>query len=334
MMTEDLLQKDPPEDILERREELLQPPDPDLYSLFSRMVTDGGARLVVSFGGGSVPGLCGNVALARILEELNLRQHVQEVWGTSAGAAIGGPWASGTEALTILKRIAALDRPRSVDIAWGKLLGALMLRPFGRKLPDGLIAGRHFKETIDACLSKDEFSDCPTPFRCIACTDDGRATKKVFRRGKLLPAILSSMSIPGVMMPRNPEPDEKTGFYDGGLLEKTPLSSPISEHQRLHSKSSLVLLGTHYGNEARAVRARGFVNRFLSCIHAMESVCWDYQLDEAHKRPNVQLLMLNPRISDPNLFDFARVERNYLEARAVFLSSLQNGRIALTFGSR
>lgn len=322
-------------DLPARRDEILAPPDPALYTIFARLLRESGGRVVVSFGGGSVPGLCGNVALARILEELDLRGSIHEVWGTSAGAVVGGIWASGTEAGDILANVAALDRRGSVDVAWLSLLKTVLLRPFGHSIPDGLVLGRHFTRTIEASLKARTFEECAIPFRCIACTDDGHVRRKIFRRGRLLPAILSSMSIPGVMIPRPREPGEDTGYYDGGLVEKTPLYSPISEHQRLHGKRPLVILGTHYGNEARAAPAQGFIDRFLACIHAMEEVCWSYQLAEARNREDVRLLLLlNPKLDDPGLFDFSRVERNYLHARASFLAALQNGRIALTFGMK
>ena len=45
------------------------------------------------------------------------------------------------------------------------------------------------------------FEDCPTPFRCVACTDDGRPGRIVFHEGPLLPAIFASMTIPGIVTP-------------------------------------------------------------------------------------------------------------------------------------
>ena len=74
-----------------RIEEQAEPLNPERFSALRRMILDGGHRLVVSFGGGSLPGLCGNLALARILEELELREHVTEIWATSVGTINGLP---------------------------------------------------------------------------------------------------------------------------------------------------------------------------------------------------------------------------------------------------
>ena len=56
--------------------------DPDRFKTLTRMVTGGEYRLVVSFGGGAVPGLAGNLALAHLLEQIDLKKHVEEVSST------------------------------------------------------------------------------------------------------------------------------------------------------------------------------------------------------------------------------------------------------------
>ena len=62
--------------------------DRERFTTLERLVKDEGHRLVVSFGGGAVPGLAGNIGLAYLLEQLDLKKHVEEVWGTSAGAIV------------------------------------------------------------------------------------------------------------------------------------------------------------------------------------------------------------------------------------------------------
>ena len=59
------------------------------------------------------------------------------------------------------------------------------------------------------------------------------ATPKIFRRGKLLPAVFASMALPGIVIP---QPVDGKHFYDGGLVEKTPLLSPIAEHGQTGDK--------------------------------------------------------------------------------------------------
>jgi predicted acylesterase/phospholipase RssA len=319
---------------LSRREEIEAPPDPADYSAFVRLVSNPDNRLVVSFGGGATPGLCGNLALARLLEELNLRQHVAEVWGTSAGAVVGGGWATGSDALEVLRLVQSLDRRGAIDFCLWKMFVSLVLRPLGRALPDGVILGRQFAATTDAGLRVKSFEECPTPFRCIAVADDGSNRRKVFRKGPLLPAIFSSMSLPGIVVPRSRQTDEECGYYDGGLVEKTPLISPIGDHLRSGDRRRLLLLATHFRGNSRRLPARGFIARFIQTIYALEEVLWEYQLEEARRRykQKADLLMVNPQLDNDSLFDFSRSLGYYLQARENFKEALQNGSLALTFG--
>jgi predicted acylesterase/phospholipase RssA len=306
------------------------PLEPHRYTSLHRLATDPGHRLVLALGGGSVPGICGNVALVRLLEELDLREHVAEIWGTSAGAVVGGGWASGAPALRILDLTKGLDRRGVMDYCYLKIAKALLLRPFGARLPDGLIHGRHLAATIEAGLRVQTFEECPIPFRCIACTDDGRGRRHVFRRGPLLPAILSSLSLAGFIMPRKQE-GEECGYYDGGLVEKTPLISPINEHVRLGETRKLILLGTHFASEQHRP-ATGFFDRYLQALEVQENLNWEYQAAAARQHPGTVLMMLKPRFESAQHFNFGRADEYYVAARRCFRDLLQNAKLALTFG--
>ncbi|MHC4077122.1 MAG: patatin-like phospholipase family protein [Planctomycetota bacterium] len=325
----------PPSDtaVFSRRDLIEAPLNPERYTVLRRLFSEANHKVVVGLGGGALPGLCGNIALARILEELSLRSHVAEIWGTSAGAVVGGGWATGTDALETLDLVRGMHTKGAVDFSLLRFAAGILasLWPFRRPLPDGLIRGDVFWQTIDQGLKVKTFDECPTPFRCIACTDDGRASRKIFRRGQLLPAIFSSMSIPGVVIPR-PGDDEGNHYYDGGLVEKSPMLSPIAEHLRSGDKRKLVLVVTHFGNEIMQTAAQGFYHRFMHTLYAMEELCWDYQLAETRLRSNVDLVLLNPRLQDSALFKFEHTDMNYLAARERFADLLQNAKIAQTFG--
>lgn len=309
-----------------------EPLRPERYTTLRRMVEDGDHRLVVAFGGGSLPGLCGNVALARILEELGLLGRVTEIWGTSAGAVVGSGIASGARALDVLALIDGLDRRGSVDFSPIRF-GLAMLAaawPLRRPIPDGLIRADHFRDAIRRGLRVETFEECAIPFRCIACSDDGLGTRKVFRKGPLLPAVFASMTLPGIVVPR-PANDGKV-YYDGGLVEKSPLLSPISDHARSGDPRKLLLLCTHFSNEVAQSGGRGFFRRFMHTMYALEEVGWSYQLAEARARDDVVLVLLNPHLEDEAMFDFAQTIPHYLRARSAFLDVLQNAKLAQTFG--
>ena len=98
-------------EILDSRREIERPPDPDLYTTFTRLVGSPDHRFVVALGGGAVAGIIGNIALVMLLEELDIAKHVSQIWGTSAGAMIGGGWASGTRASRILEMARGYRHP-------------------------------------------------------------------------------------------------------------------------------------------------------------------------------------------------------------------------------
>ena len=93
-----------------------------------------------------------------------------------------------------------------------------------------------------------------------------------------------------------------------------------------------MLICTHFGNEIMQTTVQGFYNRFMHTFYAMEEQIWDYQLEEARGRKNVDLILLNPRLSDTALFRFKHTDMNYLAARERFKDLLQNAKIGTTFG--
>ncbi|HEU4342747.1 MAG TPA: patatin-like phospholipase family protein [Candidatus Binatia bacterium] len=319
-----------PDEILARRQQIEAPLDPNRYTALRRLVTDPDHRLVVCFGGGSAVALGANAALAQILEELDLKAHVSQVWGTSAGAIIAAGFAAGVGASEIRHRVKAAEG--SLDICWLRLVLSVLLRPFGYPLPEGLIKGRRIAALIEAGLPVKTFEECPIPFRCIAVSDDGQARRTVLRQGPLLPAIYASMTLPGIFMPHGPPPGHDCSYYDGGIVEKTPLRSPISEHLRSGDSRKLLLLATHFRSHGHLPPARSFAHRFLQTIGALEDLAWPYQLAEARKYPNVVLVLLDPQIEVVNVLDLSLLERHYLQGREAFSDQLQNARLALSLG--
>jgi len=314
--------------LIARREQIEAPLEPQRYSAFRRLITREDSRVVISLGGGSAPALAGNIALLRILEELELRAHVQQVWGTSAGAVIGGPWASGTTAEQILHY--TLQGQGRWDLRWLQLGLAFLLHPFGWPLPEGVIGGRHFATLIQAGLQVEEFDQCPIPFRCIAASCDGQPRPRVMFEGPLLPAIMASMCMPGIF---EPQPNGFCDCCDGGIVEKTPLRSPISEYLRSGDARTLLLLATHFGVHGRRAGSRDFIHRFMYGVDTMEELAWPGQLQEARKYPRVLPLVLDPRIVAVRPTDLSRLQLHYWTAREFFVERLQNAHLALALGA-
>lgn len=332
-LLEQLARVERPVDYEAERDEILAPCRPEDYESFTRLVRDPDTALILSLGGGSLPGLCGNTALVRMLEELDLRRSVAAVWGTSAGAIVGGAWCTGRSADEILGHVRSLNRRGSIDVDWLGVLRGFLGRPFGSRPPDSLLRGRVFHQTIARALAHDRIEACDPPFRAIACADDGSIRRKIFSEGSLLCAISASMSLPGLLLPRDEHGQPVTGWYDGGLIERTPLFSPLSEHRRSGDARRPLVLGTYFDTSARRPdTARGFVQRFLFTILSLEDQLWQHHKREVHEQGEADLLILDPSIDDPELFDFSRVDLDYLQARYHFKRQLHDARIAVTMG--
>jgi predicted acylesterase/phospholipase RssA len=318
---------------LQRREEIEAPPVLDRFSSLRRMATDERRRFVISMGGGGVPALCGNAALAKLLEELDLRDHIAEIWGTSAGAIIGGGWASGTNADRLREILCSLRGKRMMDIEWWRLVRGVLFRRFGASFPDAILRGGRFHEAMVSGLSVQNIEDCEIPFRCIACTDDSSGRRKIFREGPLAAAISASMSLPGFLLPRDAEGSPQHGFFDGGLMEKTPLFSPVADHTSLGDERELLILGAYFGTH-QVDPAHGFLERFLVTIDALSEHLWEHQQHETRRQSGLTTLMVDPHINCDSLyFNFGAIDSNYLQSREAFKDKLQNAKIALTLGS-
>lgn len=309
-----------------------EPVKPARFTALRRLVEDPAHRFVVSLGGGGMPGIAGNLALVKLLEDLELRPHVEELWGTSAGAIVAGTWGSGTPPEETLEIVRSVGAPRARDVVWGRILRALLRRPLASSMPPGLVCGARIRAAIARGLRVERLENCPIPVRLIAVHDDGTMRKRVFREGDLCRCIFASMSIPGIVVP---EPVDGSGetFYDGGLAEKTPLLSPVAEHTRRGDGRRLVLIGTHFDNEPNMVPARSFLARFMQTMYALEELAWEYQLREIRQRDDVTLLLLNPRLTDGSLFDVDRLVPNLEASHAVYLDRLQNAKLSLALGA-
>ena len=321
--------------LMAQREEIEAPCNPSHYRILKRIASNPDNHLAIGFGAGSAPGLAGNLALAGLLTELELRPYIKEIWGVSVGAIVGGGWSTGLSVDHMLSLVDELDRKGAVDFARWEVLGVGLARLLlFKQLPDGLVRGRHFRQAIEHGLRVKCFEDCEIPFRAIACTDDGHAEKIIFRQGPLLNAITASMCIPGVVFPIPDWNGRDYGYFDGAVVEKTPLPSIIEEHHREGRKQQLVVICTHFSDSGRIKKPVGFIQRMLNAMHHLEDEAWEYQALKAREASNCKFLVLNPHMKEGTAFDFSVVRFNYLWARKMFKEQLSNAKLATRFEAR
>ena len=192
-------------------------------------------RIGLVLGGGGARGFA-HVSVLKELERLHIP--VDCIAGSSAGALIGGLYASGMPAAEVETLLAAID--------WGKALDDSLARPersfrrkrddelsllsakpglssSGVKLAPGLLAGENIQLLLERVTQPvariDDFNRLPIAFRAVA-TDINTGNAVVIDHGNLGEAIRASMSIPGLFRPVNMD---GRVLVDGGIANQLPV---------------------------------------------------------------------------------------------------------------
>jgi NTE family protein len=163
-------------------------------------------KLGVVMSGGGARGVA-HIGVLKALEEMGVQFSM--VSGTSAGAIVGALYANGYKPDEIFALIKTLSIFKSVRPAW---TWAGLLRM------DGL------QELLLKHLPHNRFEKLKIPLT-VAATEIRRGRIEYFNEGELVPAVLSSCSIPAVFNPMS----FNGGLYvDGGLFDNLPVR-PIKD---------------------------------------------------------------------------------------------------------
>jgi NTE family protein len=163
-------------------------------------------KLGVVMSGGGARGVA-HIGVLKALEEMGVQFSM--VSGTSAGAIVGALYANGYKPDEIFALIKTLSIFKSVRPAW---TWAGLLRM------DGL------QELLLKHLPHNRFEKLKIPLT-VAATEIRKGCIEYFHEGELVPAVLSSCSIPAVFNPMS----FNGGLYvDGGLFDNLPVR-PIKD---------------------------------------------------------------------------------------------------------
>lgn len=159
--------------------------------------------IVYTLSGGAAYGLA-HVGVLKYLEEAGVRPAA--IAGTSMGAIVGGLYAYGYEAAQI-EQIS--ERVRSLELV------KLFFPSFPR---GGIIDTDGIRDFFYGFIQDMRVEDLPVKFRSVA-VDINTGEEIIFDRGRLIDAIIASMSIPAVF-----KPYYYAGRYlvDGGLVNNLP----------------------------------------------------------------------------------------------------------------
>lgn len=151
--------------------------------------------------GGGARGVA-HIGVIKALEEMGV--NISMVSGTSAGSIVGALYANGLKADAIFEIIKNLSIFKSVRPAWTW---------------SGLLTMDGLKELLLKHIPENKFEALKLPLT-VAATEIKKGKIEYFSDGELIPAVVSSCSIPAVFNPVQ----YRGGLYvDGGLFDNMPV---------------------------------------------------------------------------------------------------------------
>lgn len=177
--------------------------------------------VVLSSGGGR--GVYAHTGFLSALEEMGIE--IAAVAGCSAGALVGGIYASGTDLHRWMETIASVrTREYWTPDSWPRFFWNMIVRK-GR----GYSGFSHTQAAIDLIqrnLTATQFEECKIPFYSLAMNLT-RGTKTFFSQGDLAPRIMASAAMPVLYRPVEIDGE---WYSDGAMIEMTPTEAVCCKH--------------------------------------------------------------------------------------------------------
>jgi len=168
-------------------------------------------------GGGGMLG-AHEIGMLRALSEAGIRPDL--VVGTSVGAINGAFVAADPEGAA-----ARLSR------LWqGDELGRAFSERLWERVAHLARSGTHLhsieplRQVLEDALPGDDFADLQLPFHCVAASIE-RASARWFSSGPVVPAVLASCAVPGLLPPVEVDGEH---FLDGGLVHSIPVGRAVA----------------------------------------------------------------------------------------------------------
>jgi NTE family protein len=193
-----------------------------------------GKKVGLALGGGGVRGFS-HIGVLRVLEQENIG--IDLIVGTSAGALIGGAYASGQSPREIQAKVDAYLRSPEFDASALKSIGLAvcpekksLLRKTQSFLKNrfymlrglfhtSVLPAGDFESLIHYFIPEMDIRQTRIPF-CAVATDLITGARIVFSEGSLRQAILASCAVPGAV---EPVPQGRWLLADGGITSLVPV---------------------------------------------------------------------------------------------------------------
>jgi hypothetical protein len=306
---------------------------------------DPDTRVVLSLGSGGVK-LFAHATALRLLEALECSQHVDEIWGSSAGAVVGLLYSHGLSPQAI--------EQSGYDLYSGRY--DLAIRPTKFQLLRHLIRDTFVPSDaagfVDCAQGLSQMLDryCASletrrPFYCVAfnlaeCRPEVLTSEPVpehlegfLAQTDAREAALASSTVPLLFVPRRIQFGEReVPYIDGSTTEDVPLFSPVKKWQLdlaagTETRRRLLVFYvklTGHPTQYRSFEGRMGILRLLQTvasagIHTMHER--DMALLSGH--PEVELLGLRFKDSSPDFFETRRIPEFIRAAKDTFPVQLE-----------
>ncbi len=220
-------------------------------------------KIGFALGSGSARGYA-HIAVIKTLEEHNIKPDY--IAGTSIGAAIGAYYALHKEMNSLISKIKSMKKMeflKLVDLNNPKI---------------SLIKGIKIKKFLEENFFKDRtFKDTKIPLT-ICATDITHKKAIYFEKGRLIDAVMASISIPGIFPPYK---INNTYYIDGGVFHPIP-------YQILLKKGMDKVIGVNLNT----ITAKE--NKNMNVFHILIDI-FSIMMNEIQKAKNTKkVFILNP----------------------------------------
>jgi hypothetical protein len=307
----------------------------DRFPRLLAAIKDPDTKFVVSLGGGGLKAFAHNV-LFRLFESLGIRNHVDEIWGTSAGA-IGALWYSCNVPVDEMDQSGydLYNQRFSLTLSPSKM--RVLSNLFVEHLIPAAWRGGGFsgfmdsaKSIYDFILRLKKYRQPTIPFYCIAFNinefrpevltplifDVPDYRDMIFTVDPIEAAIASS-SVPVLFVPKMIKRQNKVVTYiDGMTTEMVPMISIyrkwlIDRKLGLEKRSKLFVLAAKVAsNTVYQPQINKHISEFAMMLiyhDAMHNAMVESQRTLICRDPNVKLLSLSVPLSEYSNFDVYRI---------------------------
>ncbi len=244
-------------------------------------------RAILVLGGGGMKGFA-HVGVIRAIERLGIT--IDEVYGTSMGAVIGGLYAAGLDSYAIEESLADLNLKNIFKLNLLKFL----VKGYRHA---SVYKGRAFHDLLRGKIKAQHFAELKLPFVCPALSITTGALRYFGLPGTpqvpVADAIYASSCLPGVFEPIEIQGDH---YIDGGMAETLPLKAAKARKPDL-----IIAVDLSRKNYHKATTYRATLPHILfQTYEIMGSVLNEHNL---HRHVTQEVVLLKPHVENVSLLD-------------------------------